>query len=76
MTQNFEQAWDAIAAEYRGDFAYLPDHRYELLCMAAADNSQYNADGVEASDAECLALFAASLEGFTAYSEAEILEIC
>lgn len=73
---NIEARIEEIAAEYRNDFSYLNDHRFELLCMAAADNSHYNAEGEESTDEEFLSLYAGSLEGFTQYSREEIEEIC
>ena len=69
---NIDQQIEDRAAEYRNDFSYLTDHRFELLCMAAAQN----ADLDNPTDDEFLALFSASLEGFTSYSREEIEEIC
>ena len=72
----FEQELEKITAEYRNDFSYLSEYRFELLCMSAGDNSNYNVMGDESTNEEYLALYAGSLEGFTSYTREEIEEIC
>ena len=70
---NIEKRIDAAAAEYRKDFDYLPDHRFDLLCVSASQNANQDES---VSDDEFIALFQASLEGFTQYTREEIEEIC
>lgn len=70
---NIDAAITEIAATYRSDFAYLSDHRFELLCASAAQNANQDES---VSDDEFLSLFGASLEGFTNYTRQEIEEIC
>ena len=63
-----QKEFDKLIADYRADFAYLTDYQYEMLVMSAADNQGDDED-------QMVHLFGASLEAFTQYSKAEILEI-
>ena len=71
MTNSLEQQYNKIIDEYRSEFPYLSDHRYELLTMAAGNNVQ----DIE-HEQEALKVFGLTMDGFTQYSRKDIEEIC
>lgn len=66
-----QKQYDDKAAEYRNDFAYLSDYRYDLLCSAAGENTIDIED-----EEEALKVFGMTMDSFTQYTRKDIDDIC